>query len=162
MSTLSVDAITGKSTSTNLTIGSTPVVSASANSMTIRGEGTAQTSIQQGLGKCWINAKIISTYATRDSFNCSVTTDHGAGEVTYTYTNNFSNNDYVISHMSKQTGANVGGIGFPAVSSGGSDADDAENAMTTSTCRWQYRNQDSSPAFRDQEIAGHIWMGDLA
>ena len=51
MSTLSVDAITGKSTSTNITIGSTPVVSASANSMTIRGEGTAQTSIQQGLAK---------------------------------------------------------------------------------------------------------------
>jgi hypothetical protein len=129
----------------------------------IKSEGGAvTTSVQQGLGKCWINAAIRSTYATRDSFNCSVTTDHGAGEVTYTYTNNFSNNDYVMSHMSKQTSANVGGIGFPAVSSGGSDADDADSAMTTSTCRWQYRNNDSSPAFRDQEIAGHIWMGDLA
>ena len=128
----------------------------------IKSEGGAvTTSVQQGLGKCWINAAIRSTYSTRDSFNCSVTTDHGAGEVTYTYTNNFSNNDYVISHMSKQTSAQVGGIGFP---SGGtaSDADDASTGMTTSTCRWQYRNNDSSPALRDQEIAGHIWMGDLA
>jgi|LULO01.1.fsa_nt_gb hypothetical protein len=128
----------------------------------IKSEGGAvTTSVQQGLGKCWINAKIVSTYSTRDSFNCSVTTDHGAGEVTYTYTNNFSNNDYVISHMSKQASSQVGGVGFP---SGGtiSDADDASNGMTTSTCRWQYRNNDSAPALRDQEIAGHIWMGDLA
>ena len=134
-----------------------------AGSISVTGEGNSTTTnLQQGLGKCWINAKIISTYATRDSFNCSVTTDHGAGEVTYTYTNNFSNNDYVMSHMSKQTGSPVGGIGCPAVSAGGTASDDAENAMTTSTCRWQYRNNDSSPAFRDQEIAGHIWMGDLA
>ena len=131
-----------------------------AGSITVQGEGTNTTNLQQGLGKCWINAAIRSTYATRDSFNCSVTTDHGAGEVTYSYTNNFSNNDYVISHMSKQTAGEMGGIGFPAVSAGGNDADDAENAMTTSTCRWQYRN--TSGQFRDQEIAGHIWMGDLA
>jgi hypothetical protein len=55
MSTVVLDTITGKSTATTITIGSTPVVSASANSMTIRGEGSAQTSIQQGLCKAWIN-----------------------------------------------------------------------------------------------------------
>ena len=49
MSTIVTETITGKSTATTVTIGSTPVVSASANSMTIRGEGTAQTNIQQGL-----------------------------------------------------------------------------------------------------------------
>ena len=53
MSTLVVDTLTGKSTATTLTIGSTPVVSASANSLTIRGEGSAQTSVQQGLCKVW-------------------------------------------------------------------------------------------------------------
>ena len=55
MSTIVTDTITGKSTSTTITIGSTPVVSASANSMTIRGEGSNQTSIQQGLNKSWIS-----------------------------------------------------------------------------------------------------------
>ena len=39
MSEVILDTITGKSTATTITIGSTPVVSASANSMTIRGEG---------------------------------------------------------------------------------------------------------------------------
>ena len=49
MSTIVTDTITGKSTATTIIIGSTPVVSASANSMTIRGEGSNQTSIQQVL-----------------------------------------------------------------------------------------------------------------
>ena len=51
MSTLVTNTITGLSTAANITIGSTPVVSASANSLTIRGEGSAQTSVQQGLAK---------------------------------------------------------------------------------------------------------------
>ena len=54
MSEVILDTITGKSTATTITIGSTPVVSASANSMTIRGEGSNQTSIQQGLAKDWV------------------------------------------------------------------------------------------------------------
>ena len=53
MSTLVTNTITGLSTAANITIGSTPVVSASANSLTIRGEGSAQTSVQQGLAKAW-------------------------------------------------------------------------------------------------------------
>ena len=68
MSTVVLDTITGKSTSTTITIGSTPVVSASANSMTIRGEGSAQTSIQQGLAKCWVN-ELSGTAGIYDSFN---------------------------------------------------------------------------------------------
>ena len=51
MSTIVTDTITGKSTATTVTIGSTPVVSSSANSMTIRGEGSNQTNIQRSLCK---------------------------------------------------------------------------------------------------------------
>ena len=57
MSEIILDTITGKSTATTVTIGSTPVVSASANSMTIRGEGSNQTSIQQGLVKFGVIVK---------------------------------------------------------------------------------------------------------
>ena len=60
MSTIVTDTITGKSTATTVTIGSTPVVSASANSMTIRGEGSNQTSIQQGLAKAWSHLDVQS------------------------------------------------------------------------------------------------------
>ena len=133
MSTIKVDTIQTRGGASEIAIDKLKGVSSASSISVVAEGGTNTTNLQQGLGKCWINAAIRSTYTTRDSFNCSVTTDHGAGEVTYTYTNNFSNNDYVMSHMSKQTSAQVGGIGFPAVSSGGSDADDAENAMTTST-----------------------------
>lgn len=92
MSTVVLDTITGKSTATTITIGSTPVVSASANSMTIRGEGTAQTSIQQGLAKCWIQAVGAGT-SYNDSFNSSSLTDTGTGVIGVNYTNNMSNDD---------------------------------------------------------------------
>jgi len=101
MSTIVTDTITGKSTATTITIGSTPVISASANSMTIRGEGTAQTSIQQGLCKAWLFAG--SDAALQDSFNISTPTDHGTGDYSYTLTNPFSNDDYSLTATANST-----------------------------------------------------------
>ncbi len=95
MSTLSVDTITGKSTSTNLTVGSTPVVSASANSLTIRGEGSNQTSVQQGLCKAWVNMNGTGTIANRDSFNMSSSPqDNAAGDYTLIMTTAMGNVNY--------------------------------------------------------------------
>ena len=92
MSEVVLDTITGKSTATTITIGSTPVVSASANSMTIRGEGSAQTSIQQGLVKCWV--KNNEGANDLDSFNISSITDNGTGDYTETLTNAFSSTNF--------------------------------------------------------------------
>ena len=86
MSTVVLDTITGKSTATTITIGSTPVVSASANSMTIRGEGSAQTSIQQGLAKAWCKTSGVGTPAIADSNNMASVTDHGTGLETFQFT----------------------------------------------------------------------------
>ena len=95
MSTLVLDTITGKSTATTVTIGSTPVVSASANSMTIRGEGSAQTSIQQGLCKAWTFFDgSVSTPAHADSFNASTLTDIGTGNQKFAFTNNMGNANF--------------------------------------------------------------------
>ena len=89
MSTVILDTITGKSTATTITIGSTPVVSASANSMTIRGEGSAQTSIQQGLCKVWYTLGVDAVLD--DSFNCGTITDVGASDYTIAFTSNMAN-----------------------------------------------------------------------
>ena len=94
MSTIVTDTITGKSTATTITIGSTPVVSASANSMTIRGEGSNQTSIQQGLNKQW--ATWDASQAIQDSFNTSGVTDTATGKATVGFTNNMSSISYTI------------------------------------------------------------------
>ena len=80
MSTLVTNTITGLSTAANITIGSTPVVSASANSLTIRGEGSNQTSVQQGLAKAWLNTTDNST--NNDSLNISSVTDTATGRMT--------------------------------------------------------------------------------
>ena len=93
MSTLIVDTLTGKSTATTITIGSTPVVSASANSMTIRGEGSAQTSIQQGLAKMWFY-RITDGSSLADSFNASSITDTGTGDFSVVFSNNMNNASY--------------------------------------------------------------------
>ena len=96
MSTVILDTITGKSTATTITIGSTPVVSASANSMTIRGEGSNQTSIQQGLAKAWITFNGgVSTPVAIDSFGTSTLTDNATGDYSQTLTNAMGNANYV-------------------------------------------------------------------
>jgi len=100
MSTLVVDTLTGKSTATTLTIGSTPVVSASANSLTIRGEGSNQTSIQQGLCKMWARLDGTGTIGLDDSFNVGGTTDAGTGNYVFTFTTNMGNANFNVAHAS--------------------------------------------------------------
>ena len=100
MSTLVVDTLTGKSTATTLTIGSTPVVSASANSLTIRCEGSNQTSIQQGLCKMWARLDGTGTIGLDDSFNVGGTTDAGTGNYVFTFTTNMGNANFNVAHAS--------------------------------------------------------------
>ena len=92
MSTLVVDTLTGKSTATTLTIGSTPVVSASANSLTIRGEGSNQTSIQQGLCKAFV-VYGEDTAIDAGSHNMASLTDVGTGITDHNFTTNFASTE---------------------------------------------------------------------
>lgn len=101
MSEIILDTITGKSTATTITIGSTPVVSASANSMTIRGEGSNQTSIQQGLAKAWVRGN--TSAARQDSFNTSGETDHGTGDFSYSLSSSFSAATYSFTATASST-----------------------------------------------------------
>ena len=97
MSTVILDTITGKSTTTTITIGSTPVVSASANSMTIRGEGSNQTSIQQGLCKCWATQIDHGGGAIDgDTFNIASFNDYATGRGRPTMTNAMGNSTYTV------------------------------------------------------------------
>jgi len=116
MSTVILDTITGKSTATTITIGSTPVVSASANSMTIRGEGSNQTSIQQGLAKSWINMDGSGTVGISDSFNVSGISDDGTGQYQLQIATDMANTDY-----SATTGLTRGGLANISFIDSGSD-----------------------------------------
>ena len=75
MSTLNVDALVGNT---------------SANAITVRGEGSATTSLQQGLAKWWVNLQGHDTFGVTDSFNNTSGTDHGTGDYTCTMANDFA------------------------------------------------------------------------
>tara|TARA_B100000941_G_scaffold277989_1_gene241963 strand:- start:30 stop:437 length:408 start_codon:yes stop_codon:yes gene_type:complete len=79
MSTLVIDTIQGKTT---------------AGSVNVRGEGSNNTNLQQGLLKAWCNFTMVSSTAYRDSFNCGTLTDNGTGSATINLTNPFSNDDW--------------------------------------------------------------------
>jgi hypothetical protein len=81
MSTLNVDALVGVS---------------SANAITVRGEGSATTSLQQGLAKVWISDEtlVATSNHTEDSFNVGSVTDVGSGVAQVNNTNNMSNTGY--------------------------------------------------------------------
>ena len=106
MSEVILDTITGKSTATTITIGSTPVVSASANSMTIRGEGSNQTSIQQGLCKAFV-VYGEDTVADAGSFNIGSLTDVGTGITDHNFTINFASSESYTVAVSSIPGADV-------------------------------------------------------
>jgi len=81
MSTLNVDALVGNT---------------SANAITVRGEGTATTSLQQGLAKMWCTHSQASSYTLDDSFNVASIADNGAGETTINFTNAPANANYAV------------------------------------------------------------------
>ena len=152
MSTIVTDTITGKSTATTITIGSTPVVSASANSMTIRGEGSNQTSIQQGLCKAWTNFTGVTTTAERDSFNISGLTDIGTAKTTVAYTNNMGNANYTGSYF--QSGSTE-----RLITSFNNHYTGGFGDRTTSSCGVHSFNGTSSGDASDNDV---LIFGDLA
>ena len=93
MSTLNVDALVGVS---------------SANAITVRGEGSATTSLQQGLGKAWVRTKTASVTIT-DSFNMSSVTDSAVGRFAPQINSNMNDGNYccVLGADDKQDGGSV-------------------------------------------------------
>ena len=73
--------------------------------LTVKGEGTATTNLQQGLAKAWANIDGTGTVALRDSFNASSLSDDGSGLYTTSYSNNFSNINYSFTYCGGESGA---------------------------------------------------------
>ena len=164
MSTVVLDTITGKSTATTITIGSTPVVSASANSMTIRGEGSAQTSIQQGLAKCW--ASHPHDDVVDDSFNLSSLTDSGTGRFICNFTNNMSNTKYIVPNCGSAYGDSsssnqIRGGDFCGHNMVGGSTDSRATDHCDVACI-AGSNAGSEGTAADRDWTMHIFFGDLA
>ena len=150
MSTLVTNTITGLSTAANITLGSTPVVSASANSLTVRGEGSNQTSIQQGLAKSWINFNGTSTVAIGDSFNVGSLVDRGTSLYTQNFTTSMGNAVFAGTGSAKDAALDADGRNRMLVS----EAEDADAAFINSF--------DTGGNAADVAYATSIIFGDLA
>ena len=74
MSTLVIDTIQGKTT---------------AGSVNVRGEGSNNTNLQQGLAKTWIQFDGTGTVAITDSFNYASIADEGTGIYRINFTNQY-------------------------------------------------------------------------
>ena len=82
---ISLDASTGNVT-LNKTLGGT--------SITVQGEGTATTNLQQGLAKSWINFNGSGTIASRDTHNVASIVDNGTGSFAVNFTSALGDTNY--------------------------------------------------------------------
>ena len=90
-SQLNVDTIKGKST---------------AGSITIQGEGSKTTNLQQGISKKWLYFKGTSTTEIKDSFNCASISDNGTGDTTTNMTTAFNTAFYSVTGSAHYSSTN--------------------------------------------------------
>ena len=87
--TVKIDTIKGKTT---------------AGSVTVQGENTNTTNLQQGLNKVWFTLGVDAVQD--DSFNCSSVDDDGTGDFGIHFTNAFNNALYSSAQAVTVTGLN--------------------------------------------------------
>ena len=135
-SQLNVDTIKGKTTE---------------GSITIQGEGSATTNLQQGIAKVWINFDGTGTPAARDSFNVASITDNGTGSYDIVFTNAMGNANYT-----SQCSLNNGTTDVSAAHNYGWAIVD----RTTADFRWDTENASNSQV--DLALLDALVLGDLA
>ena len=123
-----------------------------AGSITIQGEGSATTNLQQGICKAWYDVDGSGTAAINDSLNGSGLTDHGTGDFTITRTNPMNNLTYANGAMSD---FDSGDSRVVTVTSNQGSA-----ARTTTAMR--HALQDTSAGGHDPDHFSVLIFGDLA
>ena len=122
--------------------------------VTSSGSTGLTTNLQQGLAKSWVTINQDGTdHPVYDSFNCTTTQDHGAGETKVSITNNMGNDNYTI--IGSAQGINDNGAVFTSYGK------DSADAMTTSTYRTDVRAP-SSAGGQDSKYVAVATHGDLA
>lgn len=96
MSTIFADKFKNTSGGNNVKINQLSGID-TAGSITVQGEGTNTTNLQQGLCKSWVNFDgSESPLTNRDSFNVSSLVDNGTGNYDQVYTNNMSSANHSV------------------------------------------------------------------
>ena len=136
ISTAQIDTVRGKTT---------------AGSITVQGEGTNTTNLQQGLIKLWSTVEMDNSNNIPDSFNSSGITDGGTGTPHFNFTNNMSSSaSYVLAGAGEDASM---------ISEQGAAADARSASLLTGSIKTRQRAHDAGVA------DGHVMImiaGDLA
>ena len=141
MSTLVIDTVQGKTT---------------AGSVNVRGEGSNNTNLQQGLLKNFLNMNGTGTIAIRDSFNTSSITDRAEGDYTTAFTTNFRAVEYSFngnSGKAESESRNTGGITYDDYSS---SASGPQTSSYMFTLRRKDTNANVDAAYLMTQVAGDL------
>lgn len=74
----------------------TSMIISNTGQVTIQGEGTATTNLQQGIAKQWVLQKQKTSHQTLDSFNTSSVDDHATAVIEPKFTSNMASNNYAL------------------------------------------------------------------
>ena len=83
----------------------TSMIISDAGQVTIQGEGSATTNLQQGIAKFWMSMDQGQTI--HDSFNSSGLTDNGTGDYTVSFNNDMANTTYAAHHTATDANTNT-------------------------------------------------------
>ena len=126
----------------------TSMIISNTGQVTIQGEGTATTNLQQGLGKGWLNFNGTGTIAITDSFNIASITDNATGDYTNTLSNAMANSNFCYTAL----GGNTSGALSVRI-------ENANNRSTTTIDILSYNTSSQTTDFADMNTLFH---GDLA
>jgi len=144
-----VEVSSGHELHTNTLKGTT-----TAGSITVQGENTATTNLQQGLAKSWVNFDQENSNVLRDSLNVSGVTDHTTGRYSVSYSNNMNSIYYSSVGNASSRGASTATYNFCMI-------DDYQTTQTSSATRYASTNY-SSGNFHDMRTCNPSIFGDLA
>jgi hypothetical protein len=125
-----------------------------ANTISAANGTSPVTLTKQSAAKAWIlQTNNATDFSTRDSFNCSATTDNADGDTTYTISSAMSNDDFVVVHG---VGDNANQDKFCA------NLTQADGSQT-STTQFRVTSRDiSTGSYGSVASHGSCVMGDLA
>ena len=115
MSTIFADKFKNTSGGNNVKVNQLSGID-TAGSITVQGEGTATTNLQQGLCKAFVANWDMAAASLGDSFNVASVTDQSTGRAYPNWTNNFASASYTHHCSDDNYGMNNASIGSQTTS----------------------------------------------
>ena len=126
----------------------TSMIISNAGQVTVQGEGTNTTNLQQGLAKSFVNATGNGA-SINTSFNVASIVDNATGDVKFNFTNNMSSTEYSLTVAQQYNTAQGTGAFF-------------DNPITGTTSLYRVQHYENGSAADAYKYSGAAVHGDLA